>query len=469
VIVLPRALARQFRAVLRRLASPGSRCPIVVARAGPDGLVLESALDEAAVRYHQPGALAPESIAFSAEALTAIEGTGDDVVRLDQVAPGKGMACWSEGGVPRQAPFATKMAEAMSFPEVPRKLVSAGEGLLAALSEAVQTAAHDCGRQSLMRLLLRGSAGEIVATDGHQLLVQRGITFPWKEDLLVPALPVFTGRGLPCDLPAGIGRTATHVALHVEPWTFLLAIDTSSRFPDYQQVVPRRSSLKTRLAIAPEDAAALIKALPRLPGKEGKDSPVTIDIGAAVCVRAREEDDGDVAEMVLPRSSAEGPPLRLVTNRRFLLRALKLGFNEVLIATATLPLVCRDSSRLYLWMPLDAKSALPPASQARMPVMRTSAPDPDLVTSRSERSAAMSAPHHDGPAPRNGEAAPQEVNPAACGIDELIGEAEALRTVLAEAMARASRLAAGLKRQRRTGRALEAALASLRQFQPPAR
>jgi hypothetical protein len=325
----------------------------VLVRAGQDGLTLESVLDEAAVRYHHPDPLPSDSIAFSAEALLTFEGTGHEVVTLEQVAPGKGMAHWSEAGVDRNVPFVSKMPEAVSFPDLPRKLVSPGEGFLVALSEAVQTAARESGRHALSRLMLRGGSGEIVATDGRQMLVQSGFTFAWKEDLLIPALPAFTARGIPSDLPVGIGRTATHVALHIDPWTFLLAIDTNSRFPDYQQVVPRRSALKTQLAIPPEDAGVLIKALPHLPSSEGKDGPVTVEIGERICIRARGDSEGGVAELVLPPSHAEGPPLRLVTNRRFLLRALKLGFNEFFIADSTLPIVCRDETHLYLWMPLS--------------------------------------------------------------------------------------------------------------------
>jgi hypothetical protein len=209
----------------------------------------------------------------------------------------------------------------------------------------------------------------------------------------------------------------------------------------------------------------LIKALPHLPGREGKDGPVTIEVGHIVCVRAKEQNDEEATELVLPRSQADGPPVRLVTNRRYLHRALKLGFHELFIATADQPIICRDESRLFLWMPLDDKTALPPSSQPRIPT--TAEPNP--VTPNNERNQVMPTPHPDGAARRNGEAPAQETTPAACGIDEVIAEADALRTVLSEAVTRISRLAAGLKRQRRQGRALEAALASLRQFQPPHR
>jgi hypothetical protein len=474
VIVFPRALARQFRAVLRRLVSPTgsrSRSPTILVRASPDGLTLQAALEEAAVRYHQPDSLAPASIAFSAEVLVTIEGAGADNITLEEVARGKGRAHWSEAGVARSFSFTTVAAEGVVFPDVPRKLLPPGEGFLAALSEAVQTAARDCARPALSRLLLRGSSGEIVATDGRQLLIQSGFNFPWKEDVLVPALPAFTGRGLPLDLPVTIGRTGTHIAVEIGPWLFLLAIDTTGRFPDCQQVVPRRSALRTELSLSAEDAEVLLRALPHLPGKEGKDGPITLEVGETVSVRAQEESGEEITELVLPRSQASGPSLRLATNRRYLHRALSLGFQHFLIACPEQPIVCRDTSRLNWWMVLDAKSALPAARKTAGPDLGTlSTPtESDPVPPKRERHQPMPVRNHEETEPRNGSVPPQEPNALPCGIDELIREAEDLRAVLTEASARAARLAAGLKRQRRQGRSLEAAIAALRQFHPTTR
>jgi hypothetical protein len=48
------------------------------------------------------------------------------------------------------------------------------------------------------------------------------------------------------------------------------------------------------------------------------------------------------------------------------------------------------------------------------------------------------------------------------GFTELLGEAEALRALLGEAATRSARLLAALKQRRRQNRALEAAVASLR-------
>ena len=51
------------------------------------------------------------------------------------------------------------------------------------------------------------------------------------------------------------------------------------------------------------------------------------------------------------------------------------------------------------------------------------------------------------------------------GLNDLIAEAELLRTILGDASARTARLVAALKQQRRQSRAVQQAMQSLRQLQ----
>ncbi len=72
----------------------------------------------------------------------------------------------------------------------------------------------------------------------------------------------------------------------------------------------------------------------------------------------------------------------------------------------------------------------------------------------------MTQPPNDGPPVRPG--MPQRNGAPADDADELLTEAEALRTLLHEAAGRANRLTLALKQQLRQSKALRAALASLR-------
>src|SRR5438477_1564160 len=109
---------------------------------------------------------------------------------------------------------------------------------LGAFAEAVRTAARDGGRFALTRVQLRGKAGQVVATDGRQLLVQGGFALPWAEDVLVPAVPALGARELAGEGPVTVGRSGGHVLLGVGPWTFALPVDRAGRFPAVEGVTP---------------------------------------------------------------------------------------------------------------------------------------------------------------------------------------------------------------------------------------
>src|SRR5262249_57995602 len=132
---------------------------------------------------------------------------------------------------------ACDVANLPPFPEPPKTLVPMEPGFLDALYEATRTAARDGVRFGVQRLQLRGGRGEVVGTDGRQLLLQGGFAFPWKEDLLVPAAPVFGCPELPRDAPVALGKTDTHVCVRVGPWALHLAVYKESRFPPVQRAV----------------------------------------------------------------------------------------------------------------------------------------------------------------------------------------------------------------------------------------
>jgi hypothetical protein len=212
--------------------------------------------------------------------------------------------------------------------------------------------------------------------------------------------------------------------------------------------------------------------LPRLPGGDDDQTPLTVDVGQQVVVRARAEGQDRVTEVVLTGSQVQGRPLRLVSNRGYLARALQLGFSEFDLAGPEVPVVCRQPQRTFAWMPLGKDGALPPAEDSiRIASQKGNQPAAQPNTERSK--VVMSTPLANGNG--NGHAAPQVTASTpngygsapgnGSGFAALIAEAQALREALRQASTRAGRLVTSLKRQRRQQKLAATALASLKQLQ----
>jgi hypothetical protein len=309
-----------------------------------------------------------------------------------------------------------------------------------------------------------GPDGSLVATDGKQLLIQRGFPLPWTERLLVPRLRLTGLPGVGDQEPARLGRTQTHVVLELGAWTFFLQVAESARYPDVESVLPRPARTSSRCQLAAEDVTRLIEVLPKLPGDDQDQKPVTVDLGETLAVRGRASPSSPAAEVGLPNSPCAGKPVRFATPRELFVRALRLGFTQLEISGADAPILVRDATRVFGWMPLDA-SAVVPAEAPRIRLARPEAtavrlanPQPSSPPSEL-RSSAMPSVSSNGHSPD--ERRP-EVNGAFAGIDDLLSEAESLRQHLSEAAGRATRLVAALKQHRRQSRALEAAVSSIR-------
>jgi hypothetical protein len=300
--------------------------------------------------------------ALPLEALAEVEGRDDSLLALDPVAPDKTVVRWSDRSIPQVREYTVPtIADLGPFPDRPTSWSEVPADLLNALAEA--TSADDDTRYALSCLLLKAGrdSHEVVATDGRQVLIRGGFLFPWTGDVLIRRSPLFASRELPRDRPWSIGRTDTHIALQCDPWTILLEIQTTARFPCVNMVFPTPDATTTRLRLDPADASFLADALGRLPGSEVHNAPVTVDLNGRIAVRARGSESDTTTELILSRSSYGGTPVRIQTNRDFLIRAVRLGFSEVEVIDPVSPLVCRAGHRAYAWQPLDAESAIEPS------------------------------------------------------------------------------------------------------------
>jgi len=475
MITITRRQARRLRAVFRRhalgIAHKGLVPPLVF-RADPDnGLRIRHHQAAVAIEHVLPGTNRPEeAIALPLDALADFEGKDDTPIVLEAAAPGRTVARWDDRGIPQSREYPVPdLAGLPPFPAPPSATEPSPADLLDALSEAAQTTDEGSTRYALDCLQLKGGSGEVVATDGRQILIQGGFRFPWDGDLLVRRTPLFAVRELPRDRPVEVGRTDTHVVLRAGPWTIWLAIRADARFPRIEHAIPAAQAAATRLRLAPEDAAFLGRSLDRLPGGDALNAPVTVDLNGRVAVRAHPEGEDRVTELILSRSAFTGKPVRLNTNRHYLARAVRLGFAEVQVVGPEDPVACRDGRRAYLWQPLSRESAIGPSDDAVRidsvgagPAVTPVEQAKDEVTI--DVPVPRSRPSATPTAATRGTANGIVVGGSSGGLPGLIQEAEALHQALADAKARTHRLIGALRRERKRGRLVQSTLATLRQI-----
>jgi hypothetical protein len=218
-----------------------------------------------------------------------------------------------------------------------------------------------------------------------------------------------------------------------------------------------------------------------LPSDDAYNFPVTLDLNGDITIRAKAVDQAKPTEIVLANSSWSGKPVRLNLNRKFLARALKLGFRDLLVYGDKVPVVCHDEHRHFVWATLEPESAIPPVEDAiriESPSAepQTAATQPQTRRKISPVSEPVSNPSQDaassatgssnghartnGRAKHNGEA--RRTKASQQDIASLIQQAERLRTSLRDTLVKVNELLRGLKRYRRQSRAVQQTLDHLR-------
>lgn len=483
MIETTRAVVRQFRTVLRKAGAGNNQRPTVEVTATHGETRMCAQLPDVVITFKQPGSVTDESIAVPIEALADWEAKSNGTVRLAQTSEGI-EARWEDGKIPKCKTYGIdKSATRPTIPNVPWRDKIEIPGVLQALARARHCISDQHPRYSTHRIQLRGKQGEIIATDGRQALIQSGFIFPWQHDVLIPSLALFEGRELSSEVSVAICLGDTHLGVEVGAFAFYLSIDKDGRYPNVASIIPRSTNAATTLRLSMQDASFLATSLEKLPGNHDDQCPVTLDLNGHVALRAKEEGQSQPTEVTLTGSQVDGAPVLVHTDRRFLQRAVDLGFTEITVSGADKPLLCKDSARTYIWVPLAKALAIPATDQAIRIVSQEESGVPDPIKERMKspmpssnsngRSQATTASHLNGNGSANdngqsngtSEHADSTGGPASSSLGALIVEAQALRDYLHDGHARASRLCVSLKRHRKQSKLVASTLASLRQLQ----
>ena len=286
---------------------------------------------------------------------------------------------------------------------------------LAALHEAGRTAARDESRYALTRVQIQGKTGQVVGTDGKQALIQGGFTFPFAENVLVPAIPVFGMKDLTAQADVRVGLTTTHLVVTAGPWTVWLLLDAEGRFPDVAGAVPK-SRMTTTLEVG--TPAALMNVIRSLPAGDEREpsTTVTLNLGPKVVIRARGAADTAPVEAVIAQAAIVGPPLLVAVDRQHFVRSLSLGFQQFRFVATDRPWVASDTTRTYLAAGLDPSVAIGTATSGdKSAVALPALPQPLRRTEMPARTTPDPAQNGHADPPPNGDL-----------IDPLV-EAEGLR------------------------------------------
>lgn len=466
MVTITRALARTLRAVCRRAGIKAAPNTSLLFQSATGELAIQARSPMAAIQYRLPAVDDIEQAVMPFELLETVEGRTSDPVTIKRQPDGRIMVDWTDSSIPQMLVYPAPPKKDALYLEPPTELISMPAGFLSALNDATRCADRDVVRYALDHLQLRGRAGQIVATDGRQILRQGRFSFPWTDDLLVPALGVFGCSELAQNEPISIGRTEDWVVLRIEPWTIWLAINKIGRFPKVDDLIRPTSIASSRLSISPAEAAFVLKSLPSLPCDDQLHDPVTVELNGGVVLRARSEGQTKTTELVLTGSSYTGDAVTINTNRRFVAQALKLGFTDVLFFGPDSPALCDDGTRQYLWALLDGKDAI----KASEDPVRIESPGPNqtsqIVPFKRRRKASMPSkepvpaeqPVAETPTRRRRQSANQ---PTGSSIEQAI----ALRSALRAAAGQANDLIRSLKRQKRQTKLVASTLASLKELQ----
>lgn len=458
LITISRSLIRRLRITFSRGLGITARQtgPSIDFQSGNEGLFIRTQNDQIALEYHLPGEQPDVSFAVPFDFLRRCEGTKDETVTLS-LAEECLIAGWTDSGIPQSAQFEQEAFG--DFPALPEQMESNPTRLLEAFGTASEVADRDSTRYALNHLRLRSHDGQIAASDGRQLLLQSGFSFPWENEVLIPANRLLSSSDLRSNSEVQIGSTESWTCLRSGPWTLWLPINKEARFPQVDDVAPAASGLISTMLISDTDAEFLGKAIKRLPSNDHLNHPVTVDLNGAVSIRAQGADDPQSTEVVLTSSRRDGDAIKVSTNRHFLAQAVQMGFRSVEVHGQESPLVCREPDRTYVWASLGKAgiiAATPEAIRIESEQATHSSPPPTRRTHPAMPKTESHAPYNRLPKTDSNESK-TSVTP--------LQAAEALRDSLKQTLTQTRELIASLKKRKKQSRLVESTLASLKQLQ----
>jgi DNA polymerase III sliding clamp (beta) subunit (PCNA family) len=253
-------------------------------------------------------------------------------------------------------------------PAVPAPTLNGEAAFKKALREALECASTDSSRHVINGACLdltQPGCHSVVGTDGRHLFSANTFQFDLPQSVIVPNRKFLAWSGFNAD---GNWRVGVLIDKKGEPEWLELQSDhwsivtkpISGNYPNWRQVVPTEDRNVTRVTLSEESVGLMLDALPRLPGGDDLDQPVTLIIASGQFrLAAQGKDDKQASEVPVPGVEVTGPDVQLRLNRSFVSKALRFGFTAFELTDALSPILFTAPGRKLVAMPLRLESATP--------------------------------------------------------------------------------------------------------------
>ena len=364
MIQVPGSLLHDLRTIIRKGLGVHHRRrgPAIHLQAQMERLTVRVIAEEIALQWTMAGNFFPIEFSAPLDLLREYTGGRSTPVTL-QIRDGQVESHWTEAGIPRSYCF--RVESPQPFPAEPSSWMINDAQLLKALADAAQTSDRESSRFALSYVCLRGRDGRVAGTDGRHLFAQIGFTLPWEEDCLVPIRQLLTCPNLLAGQQVEVGKMTDWVVLRSGDWTVWLKINKGARFPEIDFLVRPTTSALANIYLTESDAQFLRRSLKHLPRSDSFYSPITVDLNGKVAVRTQVSEDAAPTELVLAESRWEGAACSLAIERRYLSRAIQLGFRRVRIAGSEDPLIFSKGDRTMVLAPLNKSAIIDPMPEAK--------------------------------------------------------------------------------------------------------
>jgi hypothetical protein len=236
MLIINRQSLQLFRTLARRAGvKPLSKdqSPLIVIQSDPRGSRIITATQDIRLEFAWQQTTAEAcSWPLAWDLLEECAAKQPDSVTLAPDGTKLVQAQWSQRGIPQRQNFEISpelklpaRLRDLNYPTNPTSWTVMEAGFWSALADAVPCADQEATRYALGCLQLRGKTGDMNATDGRHVLQQGGFSFPWADEVLVPANKVLGSKEIACESPLQIARTDDWFAVKLGAWTIWVRID----------------------------------------------------------------------------------------------------------------------------------------------------------------------------------------------------------------------------------------------------